>query len=132
MNNLVPGMSTNLLLLHVLLTSACCVHSNVYGLINTCCIRYHTVVDSSHSTSPPVQNFYFPTRGSVDIPLVTTARNSSSIGEEPVCSDIPPIISIKRSATSSLVSYTEQGGITTFTNVLQVHKTVVLVCCTIE
>ena len=38
---------------------------------------------------------------------------------------------MRRSATSSLVSHTEQG-IITFTNLLQVHKTVVLVCCTSE
>ena len=38
---------------------------------------------------------------------------------------------MRRSATSSLVSHTEQGSIT-FTNLLQGHKTVVLVYCTIE
>ena len=45
---------------------------------------------------------------------------ASSIGEEPVPS-------IRRSATSSLVSFAEQG-IITFTNVLQGYNTVVLVC----
>ena len=63
----------------------------------------------------------------VKVPLCTTARNSSSIGEEPV----PYGASIRRSATSSLVSQAEQS-IITFTNILQVHKTVVLVCSTSE
>ena len=49
---------------------------------------------------------------------------ASSIGEEPVPS-------IRRSKTSSLVSFAEQG-IITFTNVLQGYNTVVLVCCTTE
>ena len=39
--------------------------------------------------------------------------------------------SIRRSATSSEVSHTEQSSII-FSNVFQGHKTVVLVCCTIE
>ena len=99
LNNLVPGMSTNPILLHLLLTSAYCVHSNVYGLINTCCFRYHTVIDPIHSTSPMVQVLYFPSCGSVDIQLVTSTRNSSSIGEEPVSIDLPPII--RMTATSS-------------------------------
>ena len=36
------------------------------------------------------------------------------------------------SATSSQVSSAEQGSIIRFTNVLQGHETVVLVCCTIQ
>ena len=68
------------------------------------------------------------TSGSVEIPLGTRTGNSSSIGEEPVPYGIP---TIRRSTTSSLVSYAEQG-IMTFTNVLQDHDTVVLVCCISE
>ena len=112
------------------LTSASRVHSNVYGLCDIHYIRYHTTVDSSHSTSPPVQIYHHLTSSSVEVPGDTTARNSSSIGEEPVPYDSWPN-GIRRSATSSLVSYTNQG-ITTFTNVLQGHKTVVLVGCTFE
>ena len=67
---------------------------------------------------------------SVKVPVVTTARNSSSIGEEPVPSGTPPTI-IKISATITVVGYTEQG-MTTLTDVLQEHKTIVLVCFTIE
>ena len=113
------------------LTSTCCVHSNVYCLCDIHCIRYHTTVDSSHSTSPPLQTYHTLTSCSVDIPLDSTGRNPSSIGKEPVPkSRHSNGISIRRSATSRLVSYTEQGIY--FTNVLQGHKTVVLVCCTIE
>ena len=118
-------MFTNSIMLHASLTSSSCVNSNGYGLGHTCCIRYHTTVDSSHSTSPAVQTYNTLTSASENFPLGTTARNSSSIGKEPV----PWCIRIL--ATSSLVSYAEQG-IITFTNVLWGHKTVVLVCCTIE
>ena len=108
------------------------VHSNVYGLGDTHCIRYHTTVDSFLSTSPPLQTYYTLTSCSVEVPLDITGRNSSSIGEEPVPQGrLPNGISKRRSATSSLVSYTEQG-IISFTNVLQGHNTVVLVCCTSE
>ena len=103
------------------------VHSNVYGLVNIHCIRYHTVVDSFHSTLPPLQKYHTLTSSSMKVPLYTTARNSSSIGEEPV----PPGINNGKSATSSQVSYTQQG-IITFTNVLQEHNTIVLVVCTSE
>ena len=118
---------TNLILLHVPLTSACCVHSNVYGLANIHCIRYHTTVDSSHSTSSPLQKYHTLTSVSVDIPRTTRTKNSSSIGKEPVSYRSP----VKRSATSRLVSQAEES-IITFTNVLQCHETVVLVSCTIE
>ena len=84
---------------------------------------YHTMVDSIHTTSPPVQQDFTLTSCSVKVPVATTARNSSSIGEVPVPYGVT---SIRRSATSSLVSHTEQGTIT-FTNLLQGHKTVVLV-----
>ena len=67
------------------------------------------------------------TSGFVEIPLDTWTGNSSSIGEEPVSSDV----TIRRSATSGLVSHAKQG-IITFTNVLQDHDTVVLVCCISE
>ena len=100
------------------LTSACCVHSKVYGLGDIHCIRYLTAVDSSHSTSPPVKNYCTPTSSPVEDPLGTTARNSSSIGEVPVPYGRPHGINIRRSAASILVSQTEQG-IITFTNVLQ-------------
>ena len=112
--------------LYLQLTSPCIVHSNVYGPSDIHCIRYHTVVNSIHSTSPPVQKYHHITPGSVEVPLATTARNSSFIGEEPVpCG----VTTMRRSATRSLVSHTAQG-INTFTDVFQSHKTVVLVCCT--
>ena len=106
------------------------VHSNVYGLYNILCIRYLTAVDSLLSTSSALQAYRHVTSCSVKVPVVTTARNSSSIGEEPVPSDTP-LTSIRISATIIVVSYAEQG-ITTFTDVLQEHKTVVLVCYTLE
>ena len=108
----------------------CTVHSNVYNLGNIHFIRYLTTVDSFLSTSPPLQTHYTLTSGSVKVPLVTTGKNFSSTGEPPVPYDSWPN-EIRRSATSSLVSYTDQG-IITFTNVLQGHKAVVLVCCTVE
>ena len=112
----------------ITLTIAYWVHSNVYGLGNIHCIRYHTTVDSFLSTSPPVQSYPHMTSGSVKVPLGITARNSSFIGEEPVSFGIN---TIGRSATSSLVSQAEQG-IITFTNILQGHDTVVLVWCIIQ
>ena len=113
------------------LTSACWVHSNVYGLENIHCIRYHTTVDSIHSTSPPVKKYCTRTSCPADVPQTTTCWNSSSIGKEPVPYDRPSFTSIRRSTTSRLVSHTEQG-IIPFTNLLQAHKTVVLVGCTSE
>ena len=113
---------------HAPLTRSCWVHSNVYGLGNIHWIRYQTAVDPFHSTSSAVQKYLHMTSGSVDIPLGTWTGNSSFIGEEPVpYSLLPCSISIRTSATSSLVSHAEQG-IITFTNVLQEHNTVVLVC----
>ena len=106
---------------HILLTSACCVHSNVYSLGNIHWSSYLTAVDAIHRTSSAVQTYHHLTSGSVEIPLLTTAGNSSSIGEEPV--------SFARLIATS--SYTEKR-IISFTNVLQGHTTVVLVCCTIE
>ena len=76
-----------------------------------------------------MQPYHTLTSCSVDVPLETTVRNSSTIREEPVPSDNG--ISIRSSATSSSISQADQGTIS-FTNVLQGHKTVVLVCCTIE
>ena len=67
---------------------------------------------------------------SVKAPLHFNARNSCSIGEEPVPYH-RSITIINTSATSNLVCQAEQG-ITTFTNILQGHNTVVLVCCTFE
>ena len=66
------------------LTTVCCVHSNVYGPINTCCIRYHTVIDSIHSTSPPVHAYHTLTSVSVELPHVKRVDNSRSIGVVPV------------------------------------------------
>ena len=107
------------------LTSVSWVHSKVYGLDNIHCIRYLTAVDSSHPTCPPVKKYHTLTCGCMEVPLGTTARNCSSIEEVPVP------YSIRSLATGSLVSYTAQG-INTFTNLLQGHKTVVLICCTSE
>ena len=119
-------------MLCVPLTSACCVHSNVYGLGDIHCIRYHTSVNSFVSTSLPVQKYPHMTSCSVDVPLDTIAKNSSSIGKVPVPFGSPRFtISIRRSTTSSEVSQAEQG-IITFINVIQGHKTVVLVECTFE
>ena len=112
------------------LTTASWVHSNVYGLVNIHWIRYLTTVDPLHSTSSTMQNYHHLTSSSVEIPLSTSAGNSSSIGKEPVSCG-RPYTTIRRSATSSEVSHTEQG-ITTFTNVLQEHITVVPVCCISE
>ena len=111
------------------LTSACWVHSNVYGLGNVHWIRYHTAVDPIHSTSFTMQKYHHLTSGSVEIPLSTSAGNSSSIGKVPVPHCRPIFTSIR--ATSSEVSHTAQGIIPP-TNVLQGHTTVVLVCCTTE
>ena len=113
------------------LTPACWVHSNVDVLENTLWIRYLTAVDPILSTSSAVQKYHHLTSGSVEIQWLTTAGNSSSIGEEPVPFGRPILTSIRWSATSSLVSYTVKG-IIPFTNVLQGHTTVVLVCSTIE
>ena len=104
------------------------VHSNVYGLDNILWIRYLTAVGSLLSTSSALQAYYHVTSCSVKVPVVTTARNSSSIGKEPVPFGNPPT-SIRISATIMVVSYAEQGMIT-FTDVLQDHMTVVLVCFT--
>ena len=116
--------------IHIPLTSVCCVHSNIYHLDNIKCIRYLTVVYPILSTSHPLQKYHTLTSGSVKAPLHTNARNSSSIGEEPVPYH-RSITIISTSATSNLVCQADQV-ITTFTNVLQDHNTVVLVCCTIE
>ena len=116
---------------HVPLTSACWVHSNVYGLGNIHCIRYLTAVGPLLSTSFALQTYIHLTSGSVEVQLASWTKNSSSIGEEPVPYGRPIFTNIRRSATSSLVSSTEQG-IITFTNVLQGHNTVVLVCYTSE
>ena len=113
------------------LTTASWVHSNVYGLVNILWIRYLTAVDPILSTSYTMQNYLHLTSGSVEIPRGTTAANYRSIGKEPVPYGRPIVTSIKRSATSSQVSHTEQA-IIPCTNVLQGHTTVVLVCCTIE
>ena len=109
---------------YILLTSAWCVHSNVYSLGNIQWISYLAVVDAIHHTSSAVQTYHHLTSGSVEIPLLITAWNFSSIGEEPVSA-------ARLIAGCHYVSYTVKS-IITFTNVLQGHTTVVLVCCTIE
>ena len=116
---------------HVPLTG---VHSNVYGLNETQSIRYLTAVYPFLSTSSVVQTYHHLTSGSVEIPLLAWwifTVNFSSIGEEPVPHVMPHSIHITM-ATSSLVSYAKQGITITFTNVLQDHITVVLVCCISE
>ena len=108
------------------LTSACCVHSNVYGLGNIHWIKYLTVVDPLHSTSSAVQIYFHLT----SVPLLPFIGNTSVIGKVPDPQGRPSD-SIRTSATISEVSHTEQS-ITSLTNVLQGHTTVVLVCCTFE
>ena len=108
------------------------IHSNVYGLDNILCIRYLTAVDSLRSTSSAVQAYHHVTSGSVKVPVASSARNSSSIGEKPVPYSTSHIISIIRMATRRLVSHAEQAIIISFTNVLQDHKTVVPVRCISE
>ena len=88
---------------------------------------YLTTVDPIHSTSSAMHTYHHVTSGSVEIPLLTITDNSSFIGKEPVSWGR----STPNNATSSEISYTEQG-ITPFANVLQGHTTVVLVCCTFE
>ena len=112
------------------LTTACCVHSNVYGLGNTCWIRYLTAVDPLLSTSSAIQIYFHITSGSVEIRLDISTENFRIIGKKPVPwgRSIPTIWTC---ATSSEVSSAEQG-IITLSNVLQGDTTVVLVCCTSE
>ena len=107
---------TNSIMLHIPLTSLCCVHSNVYCLSDIHCIKYLTMVYSIHSTSPAL---HFPMYV-VEIPPNNLAGNSSFIGEEPVPYD--------RTGTRSYA----REAITIIANVLQSHKTVVLVGCTSE
>ena len=66
------------------LTPACCVHSNVYVLVDIHWIRYLTAVDPILSTSSAVQTYHHLISGSVEIPLPLLAGNSSSIGKVPV------------------------------------------------
>ena len=112
----------------MLTISVCTVHPYIHGLDNIHCVRYLTAIDSLRSTSPAVQKYHHATSCSVKVHPATSARNSRSIGEEPVPYGI---LTIRRPATLMKVSYTEQG-IITFTDILQSHKTVVLVCCTSE
>ena len=133
-------LNRNRSVVHSPLTSVCWVHSNVYGLVNIHWIRYLTAVYPFNSTSSAVQTYHHLTSGSVELllliwctisnPTGNLTGNPTSIGEKPVPWD-EPISSIRRSTTSSLVSYAEQG-IRTLTNVLQGHNTVVLVWYTSE
>ena len=125
------GVEQNRSLQTMSLTPACWVHSNGYVLGNVHRIRYLTAVDPILSISFAVQTYHHLTSGSVEIPLLTIAGNSSSIGKEPVPIARPIFTSIRWSATRSFVRYTVQG-IISFTNVLQGHTTVVLVFSTIE
>ena len=114
------------------LTSDCAVHSNVYGLGNIHWIKYLAVVDPILSTSSAVQTYHHVTSGSVKIPLAIIAWNFSSIWKKTISYRRPISTSKKRRlATSSKASPAEQG-IIIFSNVLQGHKTVVLVCCISE
>ena len=108
---------------HIPLTS-CRIYSNIYGLGNIQCIRYHTAVDSSYSTSPAMHKYLHLTSGSVHLPLCSRTGNPSSIGEEPIPYGRMP-------AANSSVSQTSQGLIP-FANILKSHNTIVLVYCTIE
>ena len=90
------------------------------------------MVDPIHPTSSTVHKDRHLISGSLEIPLVSSTGNSSSIGKEPVPCGRPIFTSIGRSATRSEVSYAEKSIVITSTNVLQVHETVVLVCCAIE
>ena len=111
----------------LLLTTVCCIHSNVYGLGDIQYIRYLTAVDSILiPTSSSVQIYHHMTSCAVEVRLITTARNPSSIGGVPVPQVRPTLTTI------TIVSHTEQGIIIIFTNLLQGHDTVVLVYCTIE
>ena len=88
------------------------------------------MVDPILSTSSAVQMYHHLTSGSIVIRPAIAVGNSRSIWEKPV-PYVRPVSRITMTATSSKVSHTEQGTII-FPNVLQGHKTVVLVCCTIE
>ena len=136
---LTPITSTEWIV-HVPLTTACCVYSNVHVLVNTCRIRYHTAIDPIHSSSPPVHAYHTRTSVSVEVPnyklplYITCSNNrvgnSSTIRVVPVAQD-NCTWRLGASTTCCIVSDTEQG-IIMFTNILQGHNTVVLVCCTIE
>ena len=114
------------------LTSYSLIHSYVYSLINTCCIGYFTAVNSINPAPPPVHTYHHFTSVSVEIPLYVCCiinnptGNSSSIGKEPVP------YNRRLYATSSLVSFAEQSINTLFTNVLQGHNTIVVVCFIFE
>ena len=116
------------------LTSACTVHSNIYGLCNFCWVRYLTAVDSILSTFSAIQIYHHLTSVHIEIPrsIRLLTRNCSSIGEEPNFQGSLIFTSIISLATSCKVSHAEQSSVISFTNVLQGHETVVLVCCTIE
>ena len=99
----------------IVLTTAPCVHSNVYGLGR---IMRLTAVDPIHFTSSMVQT-YDQFSGSAKI-----TGSFSSIGKEPV----PYSPSVILATTRSFISYAEKGIVIVITNVLQGDKTIVLVC----
>ena len=113
--------------MHHTLTCIVSVYTNVQSLVDIHCIRYLTAVNSIHSTSPPLQKYRHITSGSVEAPVATTARNSSSIRKVPV----PYGTRIRRSATNRFVSQAEQGS-TTFTNMVQEYKTMVCGYSTVQ
>ena len=99
------------------LTSVCSVHSNIHGLVNTCCIGYLTAVDSSHFPSPAMQAYHTRTSASVELPLLTTVCNSSTIGVVPITQDMP-IWRLGTSTAHSVISQTEKW-VKIFTNIVQ-------------
>ena len=107
------------------LTTACSVRSNVHSLSNIHWVRYLTAVDPILSNSSAVHTYHRLTSICVEIQLSIVVSHSTSIGKQPFPT------TLRRSATSSEISYTTQSSII-FTNVLQGHDTVVLVYCTIE
>ena len=90
------------------------------------------MVDSILKISSALHLYHHMTSSSMEVPLCTTVRNSASIGEVPVPYGRPcDILSIRRLATTRLVSYAEQGVII-LANVVYSHKAIVLVGCSVE
>ena len=107
----------------IVLTTAPCVHSNVYGLGR---IMRLTAVDPIHFTSSTLYTYHQFFSGSVKIPLIT--GNYSSIRKEPV----PYSPSVILATSRRFISYAEKGIVIVITKVLKGDKTIVLVCHTSE
>ena len=96
------------------------------------------MVDSSHSTSPPVQMYYHPASSNVEPPFnslsihIFNTMNTSSIGREPVSCARPLGTSIAKVVGNKLLNQLHKAGLINIVNVLQVDEIIVLVCCTIE